>query len=167
MFGSRLQCSHNEASTNGNIDEAKVVTSLIRNVEKDGQKRSDAIDRQVIGSEVPQKLVLNKMKSGLFQSKEHERDAEEVLDFGSAHALFDELTQRASNCIASPTSSDVTTATTLAPAVSLASLVYSDKASVKSMEMFTRDTFATKVVEHENVYVRMRRRLHHQQRWST
>ncbi|KAF2543414.1 hypothetical protein F2Q68_00029817 [Brassica cretica] len=93
------------------------------------------------------------MKSVLFQSKEHEGDAEEVLDFGSAHTFFDKLTQRASNCIASPTSSDVTTATTLAPAVSPASLVYSDKASVKSMEMFTRDTFAAKVVEHENVYV--------------
>ncbi|KAF2618509.1 hypothetical protein F2Q68_00040165 [Brassica cretica] len=83
------------------------------------------------------------MRRGLvcFQSKEHDRDAEEVIDFGSAHALFDELTQRASNCIASPPSSDVTTATTLAPAVSPESSVYSDKASVKSKEMFTRDTY--------------------------
>ncbi|KAG2248896.1 hypothetical protein Bca52824_088524 [Brassica carinata] len=175
----------NEASTNGNVSKFPAsynrdhsgfqikeeafseIEWFVDNVEKDDQKCSDAIDRKVKSSEAPQKLVLNKMKSVLFQSKEHERDAEEVLDFGSAHTFFDKLTQRASNCIASPTSSDVTTATTLAPAVSPASLVYSDKASVKSMEMFTRDTFAAKVVEHENVYVGMRRRLHHQQRWST
>ncbi|KAH0879194.1 hypothetical protein HID58_066588, partial [Brassica napus] len=57
------------------------------------------------------------------------------LDFGSAHVLFDELIQRVPNCIVSPPSSSVTTATAPGHVVSPASLFHSDKASVKSKEM--------------------------------
>ncbi|KAF2558918.1 hypothetical protein F2Q68_00016004 [Brassica cretica] len=70
-----------------------------------------------------------------FQSKEHKSDTVEVLDFGSAHVLFDELIQRVPNCIVSPPSSSVTTAMAPGQVVSLASLFHSNKASIKSKEM--------------------------------
>lgn len=59
----------------------------------------------------------------------------EVLDFGSAHVLFDELIQRVPNCIVSPPSSSVTTAMAPGQVVSPASLFHSNKASIKSKEM--------------------------------
>ncbi|KAF3543962.1 hypothetical protein DY000_02005485 [Brassica cretica] len=143
---------HRSLPSRPEIDDVEAATSLIQNVEKDDQNRLDAIDRQVKSSEVPRELfdVLWEMKRGLvrFQSKEQKREAAKVLDLESAHVLFDELIQRASNCIASPPSSNVTTAKEPAPApvVSPASLFYSDKAPVKSKEMFTRDdTFVSKV----------------------
>uniref|UniRef100_M4E6V9 Disease resistance R13L4/SHOC-2-like LRR domain-containing protein n=1 Tax=Brassica campestris TaxID=3711 RepID=M4E6V9_BRACM len=103
---------HRSLPSRPEIDDVEAATSLIQNVEKDDQNRLDAIDRQVKGSEVPRELfdVLREMKRGLvrFQSKEQKREAAKVLDLESAHVLFDELIQRASNCIASsPPSSNV------------------------------------------------------------
>ncbi|KAF8112673.1 hypothetical protein N665_0062s0025 [Sinapis alba] len=143
---------HRSLPSRPEIDDVEAATSLIQNVDKDEQNRLDAIDRHVKSSDVPRELfdVLQEMKRGLvrFQSKEQKREAAKVLDLESAHVMFDELIQRASNCIASPPSSNVTTVKEPAPApvVSPASLYYSDKAPVKSKEMFTRDdTFVTKV----------------------
>ncbi|CDY66405.1 BnaA06g39250D [Brassica napus] len=103
---------HRSLPSRPEIDDVEAATSLIQNVEKDDQNRLDAIDRQVKSSEVPRELfdVLREMKRGLvrFQSKEQKREAAKVLDLESAHVLFDELIQRASNCIASsPPSSNV------------------------------------------------------------
>ncbi|KAL0885360.1 hypothetical protein Bca101_009342 [Brassica carinata] len=141
---------HRSLPSRPEIDDVEAATSLIQNVEKDDQNRLDAVDRLVKSSDVPRELfdVLQEMKRGLvrFQSKEQKREAAKVLDLESAHVMFDELIQRASNCIASPPSSNVTTVKE--PVVSPASLYYSDKAPpVKSKEMlFTRDdTFVTKV----------------------
>ncbi|CAH8303204.1 unnamed protein product [Eruca vesicaria subsp. sativa] len=139
---------HRSLPPRPDIDDVEAATSLIQNVEKDDQNRLEAIDRQMKSSEVPQELfnVLQEMKRGLvrFQSKEQKREATKVLDLESAHVLFDELIQRASNCIASPPSS--TAVSKPAPVVSPAILYYSDKAPVKSKEMVTRDdTFVTKV----------------------
>ncbi|CAN6813389.1 hypothetical protein HID58_054649 [Brassica napus] len=140
---------HRSLPSRPEIDDVEAASSLIQNVEKDDQNRLDAIDRQVKSSEVPRELfdVLREMKRGLvrFQSKEQKREAAKVLDLESAHVLFDELIQRASNCIASPPSSTAKEPAP-APVVSPASLFYSDKAPVKSKEMFTRDdTFVSKV----------------------
>ncbi|CDY07843.1 BnaC03g47790D [Brassica napus] len=111
---------HRSLPSRPEIDDVEAATSLIQNVEKDDQNRLDAIDRQVKSSEVPRELfdVLREMKRGLvrFQSKEQKIEAAKVLDLESAHVLFDELIQRASNCIASPPSSNVTTAKEPAPA---------------------------------------------------
>ncbi|KAJ0241906.1 Plant intracellular Ras-group-related LRR protein 5 [Hirschfeldia incana] len=141
---------HRSLPTRPDIDDVEAATSLIHNVDKDDQTRLDAIDRQVrSSSEVPRELfdVLQEMRRGLvrFQSKEQKREALRVLDLESAHVVFDELIQRASNCIASPLSSNVKEPPQAAPAPP-ASLYYSDKAPVKPKEMVTRDdTFVTKV----------------------
>ncbi|KAJ4897071.1 Plant intracellular Ras-group-related LRR protein 5 [Raphanus sativus] len=140
---------HRSLPSRPEIDDVEAAASLIQNVDKDDQARLDAIDRQVKASDVPRELfdVLQEMRRGLvrFQSKEQKRDAAKVLDLESAHVVFDELIQRASNCIASPPpSSNVKEPAPVV--VSPASLYYSDKAPVKSKEMFTRDdTFVTKV----------------------
>ncbi|KAF8093450.1 hypothetical protein N665_0383s0078 [Sinapis alba] len=135
---------HRSLPLRPDIDDVEAATSLIQNVENDDQNRLDTIDRQIKSSDVPQELfnVLQEMRRGLvrFQSKEQKREVSKVLDLESAHVLFDELIQRASNCIASPP------APALAPVVSPASLYCSDQTPVKSKEMFTRDdTFVTKV----------------------
>ncbi|KAF2535749.1 hypothetical protein F2Q70_00005075 [Brassica cretica] len=95
-----------------------------------------------------------------FQSMKHNFSRCAKMDWFSiwnqAHVLFDELIHRAFNCVASPPSSNGTIATTPAPAISPASSFYSDKASVNSKEMLTRDTFATKVVELRQTRERLR-----------
>ncbi|KAG2305384.1 hypothetical protein Bca52824_034035 [Brassica carinata] len=111
----RVRVSIHRHPSRPDIGDIEAATPLIQYIEKDDQNRLDVIDRQVKSSEVSPELfnVLKEMRRGLvrFQSKEHKRDAAKVLDFGSAHVLFDELLQRASDCIASPTSSNVTTTT--------------------------------------------------------
>ncbi|KAJ0265374.1 Leucine-rich repeat-containing protein [Hirschfeldia incana] len=109
-------------------DDVEAAASLIEN---DDQNRSNFIDRQL--DVVPRELldVLREMRRGLvrLQSKEQKREAAKVLDLESAHVLFDELIQRASNCVVAASSN-------------------ANQTPVKSKEvmMFTRDdTFVTKV----------------------
>ncbi|KAL0716140.1 hypothetical protein Bca4012_065462 [Brassica carinata] len=107
----RVRVSIHRHPSRPDIGDIEAATPLIQYIEKDDQNRLDVIDRQVKSSEVSPELfnVLKEMRRGLvrLQSKEHKRDAAKVLDFGSAHVLFDELLQRASDCIASPTSSNI------------------------------------------------------------
>ncbi|CAH2051440.1 unnamed protein product [Thlaspi arvense] len=146
---------HRSLPSRPEMDDVEAATSLIQNVEKDDQNRLEAIAKQKRSSDVPQELfdVLQEMKRGLvhLQSKEHRREATKVLDLESVHVVFDDLIQRASNCIAPSPSSNVSAALSrpappvVSPDSPARSLNYSDQAPVKSKEMFTRDdTFVTK-----------------------
>lgn len=151
---------HKSLPSRPEIDNIEAATSLIQIVEKDDFARLEAIDKQIKSSEVPQELfnVLQEMRKGIvfYQSKEQKREASKILDLESAHLVFDELIQRASRCIASPSSSanestnmtrpePEATPTPVVSSVSPASLYFSDQTSVMSKEMFTRDdTFVTK-----------------------
>ncbi|ESQ53552.1 hypothetical protein EUTSA_v10024838mg [Eutrema salsugineum] len=138
------------------IDEVEAARSLILNVEKEDQACLEAIARQRKSSEVPGELftVLQEMKKGLvqFRSKEQKREATKLLDLESVHTLFDDFIQRASDCIANPSSStsngSVPSRPPPAPATrsdSPSSLYYSEKSPVRPKEMVSRDdSFVTK-----------------------
>ncbi|EOA16365.1 hypothetical protein CARUB_v10004514mg [Capsella rubella] len=134
------------------IDEVEAAKGLVDNVDKEDQSCFEAIAKQRKGSEVPAELfmVLQDMKRGFlhFRSKEQKREALKLLDLEATHAFFDDLIQRASNCIASPSSSNGSVpsrpppAPTPAPAPrtpSPSSLYFSEKPPVRPKEMVSRD----------------------------
>ncbi|CAH2076654.1 unnamed protein product [Thlaspi arvense] len=138
------------------IDEVEAAMSLIQNVEKEDQACLEAIAKQRKSSEVPGELftVLQEMKKGLvrFRSKEQKREAEKLLDLEAVHTLFDDFIQRASNCVASPSSTSsngsAPSRPPQAPAIrsdSPSSLYFSEKPPVRPKEMVSRDdSFVTK-----------------------
>uniref|UniRef100_A0A1J3H9F9 Plant intracellular Ras-group-related LRR protein 4 n=1 Tax=Noccaea caerulescens TaxID=107243 RepID=A0A1J3H9F9_NOCCA len=139
------------------IDEVEAARSLIQNVEKEDQAWLEAIANQRKSSDVPGELftVLQEMKKGLvrFRSNEQKREAMKLLDLETAHTLFDEFIQRASDCIASPSfSSSNGSAPPSRPPPATAnrsdspsSLYFSEKAPVRPKDMVSRDdSFVTK-----------------------
>lgn len=141
------------------IDEVEAAKGLIENVEKEDQACFEAIARQRKSSEVPGELfmVLQEMKKGYiqFRSKEQKREAMKLLDLETVHAMFDDFIQRASNCIASPSSNGSVSSrpppvpapapTTANRSDSPSSLYFSEKAHVRPKEMVSRDdSFVTK-----------------------
>ncbi|VVB10178.1 unnamed protein product [Arabis nemorensis] len=129
------------------IDEVEAGKSLILNVEKEDQACLEAIAKQRKSSEVPGELfmVLQEMKKSFvqFRSKEEKREALKLLDLETAHILFDEFIQRASNCIASPSSNG--SAPSRPPPSPVVRSDFSEKPLVRPKEMVSRDdSFVTK-----------------------
>ncbi|XP_074308707.1 plant intracellular Ras-group-related LRR protein 4-like [Silene latifolia] len=85
------------------IEEVVAAKTLIINVEKEDQLKLEAINKQTKGKGIPEELffVYLEMQKALvhFQSKEQKREAVRLLDLENAHLLFDELIQRASQCV--------------------------------------------------------------------
>ncbi|XP_027360205.1 plant intracellular Ras-group-related LRR protein 4-like [Abrus precatorius] len=164
---------HRSLPTRPGIDEVEAAKSLIVNVEKEDQARLESVARQTKGSDVPEELfmILQEMQKNLvyFQSKEQKREAVKLLDLENVHSLFDELIQRASKCVSSPSSSTSrktsysngsasTVSTSLSkssvsgsgskggfdkpppvPSAAAASLFNAEKEPGKAAELFTRD----------------------------
>ncbi|KAL8168304.1 hypothetical protein V2J09_009803 [Rumex salicifolius] len=88
------------------IEEVEAAKTLIRNVEKEDQLRLEAIAMQPKGAEVSEELffVLQEMHRNLilFQSKGQKEEATKLLELEKIHCVFDELIQRASQCVSSP-----------------------------------------------------------------
>ncbi|KAL1215639.1 Plant intracellular Ras-group-related LRR protein 4 [Cardamine amara subsp. amara] len=136
------------------IDEVEAAKGLIEHVEKEDQACLEAIAKQRKSSEVPGELfmVLQEMKKGLvqFRSKEQKREAFKLLDLETVHSMFDDFIQRASYCIASP-SSNGSVPFRPPPVPAPAQTIHSDspylseKAPVRPKEMVSRDdSFVTK-----------------------
>ncbi|KAL9245711.1 hypothetical protein vseg_019331 [Gypsophila vaccaria] len=85
------------------IEEVEAAKTLIKNVERDDLSKLEAINKQTKGKSVPEELfyVYLEMQRSLvhFRSKEQKREAVKLLDLENAHQVFDELIQRASQCI--------------------------------------------------------------------
>ncbi|CAL0314257.1 unnamed protein product [Lupinus luteus] len=96
---------HKSLPARPEIDEVEAAKALIINVEREDQVRFESIAKQSKGVEVPEELfmLLQEMQKILvyFQSNEQKREAEKLLDLENVHSLFDELIQRASECISS------------------------------------------------------------------
>ncbi|KAK7262784.1 hypothetical protein RJT34_30364 [Clitoria ternatea] len=96
---------HKSLPVRPGIEEVEAATTLIANVEREDQAKLEAIAmaRENKGRQVPEELlaVLQEMQKQMvyFQSKEQKREALKVLDLENVHALFDDLIQRASNCV--------------------------------------------------------------------
>ncbi|TKY70224.1 Plant intracellular Ras-group-related LRR protein 4 [Spatholobus suberectus] len=100
---------HRSLPARPGIDEVEAARGLIVNVEKEDQARLEAIARQSKGVDVPEELfmVFQEMQRNVvyYQSKEQKREAAKLLDLENVHSLFDELIQRASKCVSSPSGS--------------------------------------------------------------
>ncbi|KAK7307417.1 hypothetical protein VNO77_40463 [Canavalia gladiata] len=100
---------HRSLPARPGIDEVEAAKGLIVNLEKEDQARLENIARQSKGSDVPEELfmILQEMQKNLvyFQSQEQKREAVKLLDLENVHSLFDELIQRASKCVSSPSGS--------------------------------------------------------------
>ncbi|EOA30300.1 hypothetical protein CARUB_v10013425mg [Capsella rubella] len=144
---------HRSLPSRPEIEDVETATSLVQNVEEEDRIRLEDIDdehKMIQNSGVPKELfnVLKEMRRSLvhFQSKEQRREANKILDLESVHVVFDELIQRASNCIASPNGMTTTTISVprSVPVPVPASVVSSDQGLVKSKEMLTRDDMFVK-----------------------
>ncbi|XP_061346053.1 plant intracellular Ras-group-related LRR protein 4-like isoform X2 [Gastrolobium bilobum] len=153
---------HRSLPARPGIDEVEAAKGLIINVEKEDQARLESIARQSKGPDVPEELfmVLQEMQKNMvyFQSKEQKREAMKLLDLENVHSLFDDLIQRASQCVSSPPSnstsrktshSNCSTSTPLpvAAAAASSSLFNAEKEPVKTSELFTRDDSYVKKVK--------------------
>ncbi|XP_057530206.1 plant intracellular Ras-group-related LRR protein 4-like [Amaranthus tricolor] len=89
------------------IEEVEAAKALINNIEREDLFKLEAIAKQTKGQGIPEELffVYQEMEKALvhFQSKEQKREALKLLDLESTHNVFDELIQRASECV-SPSS---------------------------------------------------------------
>lgn len=162
---------HRSLPARPGIDEIEAAKALIINVEKEDQARLEAIAKQTKSPDVPDELfmILQEMQKNLiyFQSNEQKREALKLLDLENFHSLFDDLIQRASKCVASPSNSNSrkssysngsapTTSVSISknsasasvsrainsppPATSASpSLFNAEKESVKTPQLFTRD----------------------------
>ncbi|GAB4847646.1 Plant intracellular Ras-group- LRR protein 4 [Ancistrocladus abbreviatus] len=85
------------------IEEVEAAKTLIRNVETEDQLRLEAIAKQPKSQGVPEELffILQEMQRNLvhFQSKEQKREVLKLLDLEHVHSVFDDLIQRASECV--------------------------------------------------------------------
>lgn len=99
---------HRSLAARAGLDEVEAARALVRNVEKEEQARVESISRQTKSPQVPEELfsILVEMQKNLvhFQSKEEKREALKLLDLENVHSLFDDLIQRASNCLPSSSS---------------------------------------------------------------
>ncbi|OIW10769.1 hypothetical protein TanjilG_27715 [Lupinus angustifolius] len=96
---------HKSLPVRPGIDEVEAAKALIINVEREDQVRFESIAKQNKGVKVPEELfiLLQEMQNNFiyFQSNEQKREAVKLLDLENIHSLFDELIQRASNCVSS------------------------------------------------------------------
>ncbi|GAB2282911.1 Plant intracellular Ras-group- LRR protein 4 [Dionaea muscipula] len=85
------------------IEEVEAARMVIRNVEREDQLKLEAIAKQTKAQGVPDELfyILQQMKRMLvqFQSAEEKSEALKLLDLEDAHLAFDDLIQRASQCV--------------------------------------------------------------------
>ncbi|CAL0311706.1 unnamed protein product [Lupinus luteus] len=96
---------HKSLPARPEIDEVEAAKALIINVEREDQVRFESIAKQKKGVKVPEELfiLLQEMQKNFiyFQSNEQKREAVKLLELENIHSLFDELIQRASNCVSS------------------------------------------------------------------
>ncbi|KAF7829077.1 plant intracellular Ras-group-related LRR protein 4-like [Senna tora] len=134
---------HRSLPTRPGIDEVEAAKALIINLEKEDQARLEALAKQSKGPDVPEELfmILQEMQKNLihFQSKEQKREAVKLLDLENVHSLFDDLVQRASKCVSSPTNSNSLKSNYSNGSAPTTSVSISKKESVKTPQLFTRD----------------------------
>ncbi|KAL8143323.1 hypothetical protein V2J09_016355, partial [Rumex salicifolius] len=145
------------------MEEVEAAKMLIQNVEKEDQMRLEAIAKQPRGTSVPEELffVLKEMQKSLvlYQSKEQKREASNLLDLEHLHSVFDDLIQKASQCVPSQSgvpsssssffsdnSSSISSTITSSSTASGSSSLILDSASyqlekepIKSRQMFSKD----------------------------
>ncbi|KAJ3677661.1 hypothetical protein LUZ60_003385 [Juncus effusus] len=105
-----IMALHRSLPPRPTIDEVEAAMAVVRNVETEENAKLESIQRQTKGFEIPDELffVMQEMQKSLVyhQSKEQKQEALKLLDLENLHDYFDELIQRASQCV--PSSSNGT-----------------------------------------------------------
>ncbi|KAK6127570.1 hypothetical protein DH2020_038688 [Rehmannia glutinosa] len=96
---------HRSLPARPGIEEVVAAKSLIQNVEREDELRLEGIAKQSKGKNVPDELfsILQEMQRHMihFQSKKQKEEAQKLLDLEGVHLVFDEMIQRASECLQS------------------------------------------------------------------
>ncbi|KAK6154054.1 hypothetical protein DH2020_013693 [Rehmannia glutinosa] len=96
---------HRSLPARPGIEEVVAAKSLIQNVEREDELRLEGIAKQSQGKNVPDELfsILQEMQRHMihFQSKKQKEEAQKLLDLEGVHLVFDEMIQRASECLQS------------------------------------------------------------------
>ncbi|KAI3462277.1 hypothetical protein Pfo_018940 [Paulownia fortunei] len=124
---------HRSLPARPGIEEVVAARTLIQNVEREDQLRLEGIAKQSKGKNVPEELfrILQEMQRNMihFQSKEQKKEAQKLLDLEGIHLVFDDLIQRASECLQSYSGSQKSKSTN----TSSSSLVTSGSFSTNSL----------------------------------
>ncbi|GAA0145640.1 scaffold/adaptor protein [Lithospermum erythrorhizon] len=94
---------HRSFPTRPGIDEVEAAKSLMVNVEREDEVKLEVIIKQKKGKNVSEEIfrVFQEMQKQLlyYQSKEQKIEALRLLDLENVYVVFDELIQRASDCL--------------------------------------------------------------------
>ncbi|KAG6594727.1 Plant intracellular Ras-group-related LRR protein 4, partial [Cucurbita argyrosperma subsp. sororia] len=106
---------HRSLPARPGIDEVEGARVLISNVDKESQMKLEAIERQTKNQGVPEelsKILLDMQRNFIaFKSKEDKWEALKLLEIEDVHYLFDEMLQRASKCVSTPSTSSTSSQT--------------------------------------------------------
>ena len=124
---------HRSLPARPSLEEVEAAAALAHAADREERARLDAVSRLRRPPAVPDELfgVALEMHRALaaFQCREQKRDATRLLELDALHALFDDLIQRASQCVPSSSSSGSTRA---APLVTAAPAAASTSAASSS-----------------------------------
>ncbi|PAN36227.1 hypothetical protein GQ55_6G250400 [Panicum hallii var. hallii] len=124
---------HRSLPARPSLEEVEAAEALAHAADREERARLDAVSRLRRSPAVPDELfgVALEMHRALaaFQCREQKRDATRLLELDALHALFDDLIQRASQCVPSSSSSSSTRA---APRVTAAPAAASTSAASSS-----------------------------------
>ena len=124
---------HRSLPARPSLEEVEAAAALAHAADREERARLDAVSRLRRPPAVPDELfaVALEMHRALaaFQCREQKRDATRLLELDALHALFDDLIQRASQCVPSSSGSGSTRA---APRVTAAPAAASTSAASSS-----------------------------------
>ena len=126
---------HRSLPARPSLEEVEAAAALAHAADREERARLDAVSRLRRPPAVPDELfgVALEMHRALaaFQCREQKRDATRLLELDALHALFDDLIQRASQCVPSSSSSS-SSSTRAAPRVTAAPAAASTYAASSS-----------------------------------
>jgi len=128
---------HRSLPARPSLEEVEAAAALAHAADREERARLDAVSRLRRPPAVPDELfgVALEMHRALaaFQCREQKRDATRLLELDALHALFDDLIQRASQCVPSSSSSSSSSSSTrAAPRVTAAPAAASTYAASSS-----------------------------------
>ncbi|XP_020209367.1 plant intracellular Ras-group-related LRR protein 4 [Cajanus cajan] len=140
---------HRSLPARPGIEEVEAARTVIANVEREEQAKLEAVASaaaaatQHKGSHVPEELlaVLQEMQKNVvfFQSREQKREPLKLLDLENVHVLFDDLIQRASNCVAARSNAKASVSKRETSAASVSVSPFKKERAKSSEILFSKD----------------------------
>lgn len=94
---------HRSLPARPGMEEVEAAMTVVENAEREEATRLETVAKQSKSSTVPEELftVLQEMQKSMvcYVCKEKKRDATKLIDLENLHALFDDLIQKASDCV--------------------------------------------------------------------